>query len=175
MKRKKPKPFWERAYKGHAYWLGKMKLGKVTLLVDGEGRYRWEAAGRTGFVDALDKDAADYGARDGGVAKPPDHDLLDLRGGRVEHRVFDVVAGEDGPDLPAIGAPRRVVHDDAFAAPGLGLDPGKTKQRHCRSHDQRQVTNRECTSWHVYPDLRWSDLIFDLAKPWLFHWPICCT
>jgi hypothetical protein len=55
MKRKKPKPFWERAYKGHAYWLGKMKLGKVTLLVDGEGRYRWEAAGRTGFVDALDK------------------------------------------------------------------------------------------------------------------------
>ena len=29
-KRKKLKPFWERAYKGHAYWLGKQKLGKVT-------------------------------------------------------------------------------------------------------------------------------------------------
>jgi hypothetical protein len=54
-KKKKAKPFWERAYKGHAYWLGKTKLGKVTLLVDAHGKYRWEAAGRAGLVDALDK------------------------------------------------------------------------------------------------------------------------
>jgi len=47
------KPFWERSYKGHAYWMGKAKLGKVTLL--GQGRYGWEAAGKTGATDALDK------------------------------------------------------------------------------------------------------------------------
>jgi hypothetical protein len=34
---KKNKPFWERAYKGHAYWLGKAKLGRVTLAE--KGRY----------------------------------------------------------------------------------------------------------------------------------------
>jgi hypothetical protein len=50
---KKNKPFWERAYKGHAYWLGKTKLGKVTL--EERGRYRWEAAGRAGFSEDLDK------------------------------------------------------------------------------------------------------------------------
>ena len=49
----KNKPFWERAYKGHAYWLGKTKLGKVTL--EEKGRYRWEAAGRAGFSEALEK------------------------------------------------------------------------------------------------------------------------
>jgi hypothetical protein len=27
----------------------------VTLLVDARGKYLWEAAGRAGFVDALDK------------------------------------------------------------------------------------------------------------------------
>jgi hypothetical protein len=58
-KSKKAKPFWERAYKGHAYWLGKKKLGKVTLLVahnlNPKGRYQWEAAGRAGFADQLDK------------------------------------------------------------------------------------------------------------------------
>lgn len=53
--KKKAKPFWERAYKGHAYWLRKTKLGKVTLVSDGNGKYHWEAAGRTGFTDALDK------------------------------------------------------------------------------------------------------------------------
>jgi hypothetical protein len=47
------KPFWERAYKGHAYWQGKTKLGKVTLAE--QGRYRWEAAGRGGAADDLDK------------------------------------------------------------------------------------------------------------------------
>jgi hypothetical protein len=53
--KKKPrmKPFWERAYKGHAYWQGKTKLGKVTLA--DKGRYTWEAAGRAGVADDLDK------------------------------------------------------------------------------------------------------------------------
>ena len=46
-------PFWERAYKGHVLWAGKQKLGKVSLA--GEGRYTWEAAGRTGASDDLAK------------------------------------------------------------------------------------------------------------------------
>jgi hypothetical protein len=50
---KKLKPFWERAYKGHALWLGKAKLGKVTLAES--NRYTWEAAGRVGECDNLDK------------------------------------------------------------------------------------------------------------------------
>ena len=57
MSRKKPartsKPFWERAYKGHAFWLGKTKLGKVTLAE--KDRYTWEAAGRAGEAADLDK------------------------------------------------------------------------------------------------------------------------
>jgi hypothetical protein len=56
---KKNKPAWERAYRGHVYWLGKKKLGKVTLLVahnlNPKGKYQWEAAGRAGFADELDK------------------------------------------------------------------------------------------------------------------------
>jgi hypothetical protein len=56
---KKNKPFWERAYRGHAYWLGEKKLGKVTVLVahnvDPKGKYQWEAAGRAGFADELEK------------------------------------------------------------------------------------------------------------------------
>ena len=51
--KKKAKPFWERAYKGHAYWLGKTRLGKVTLL--GRDQYGWEAGGRAGRADNLDK------------------------------------------------------------------------------------------------------------------------
>jgi hypothetical protein len=54
-KKKKSKPFWERAYKGHAYWLGKTKLGRVTLLAEPKGKYRWEAGGRAGYVDHLEK------------------------------------------------------------------------------------------------------------------------
>jgi hypothetical protein len=53
MSRKKPKPVWERAYKGHVLWQGKQKLGKVTLA--GEGRYTWEASGTAGASDDLDK------------------------------------------------------------------------------------------------------------------------
>ena len=51
--KKKTKPFWERAYKGHAYWLGKAKLGRVTLL--GKEKYSWEAGGRAGVADTLEK------------------------------------------------------------------------------------------------------------------------
>ena len=51
--KKKQKPFWERAYKGHAFWLGKTKLGKVTLAE--KGRYTWEAAGRAGASEDLEK------------------------------------------------------------------------------------------------------------------------
>ncbi len=51
--RKKPKAVWERAYKGHVLWLGKTKLGKVTL--NGKGRYGWEASGRVGATDDLNK------------------------------------------------------------------------------------------------------------------------
>jgi hypothetical protein len=50
---KKLKPFWERAYKGHVLWLGKQRLGKVSLA--GEGRYTWEAAGKGGAADDLEK------------------------------------------------------------------------------------------------------------------------
>jgi hypothetical protein len=56
---RKNKPFWERAYKGHVLWLGKQKLGKVTLPAarnpDARGKYRWEAGGRAGFADQLAK------------------------------------------------------------------------------------------------------------------------
>jgi hypothetical protein len=53
MSRKKPKPAWERAYRGHVLWLGRQKLGKVSLA--GEGRYTWDAAGKAGATDDLDK------------------------------------------------------------------------------------------------------------------------
>ena len=51
--KKKIKPFWERAYKGHAYWLGRTKLGRVTWL--GKDKYAWEAGGRAGQVESLEK------------------------------------------------------------------------------------------------------------------------
>jgi hypothetical protein len=54
--KKKAKPFWERAYKGHAYWLGKNMLGKVTLMFNApNGKYHWSAAGRAGHSDELEK------------------------------------------------------------------------------------------------------------------------
>lgn len=56
---RKNKPFWERAYRGHAYWLGKQKLGRVTLLaadkMNPQGKYQWQAGGRTGCTDELEK------------------------------------------------------------------------------------------------------------------------
>ena len=51
--KKKTKPVWERAYKGHVYWLGKTKMGKVTLLE--KSRYGWEAGGRAGVAEDLAK------------------------------------------------------------------------------------------------------------------------
>jgi hypothetical protein len=53
MAKKKKKAAWERAYKGHVLWLDKTKLGKVSLAE--KGRYTWEAAGRTGSEEDLDK------------------------------------------------------------------------------------------------------------------------
>jgi hypothetical protein len=51
--KKKQKPTWERAYKGHVLWLGKQKLGKVSLIE--RDHYRWEAAGKAGTADGLEK------------------------------------------------------------------------------------------------------------------------
>ena len=50
---KKQKPVWERAYRGHVLWSGKLKLGKV-ILADKQ-RYTWEAAGRVGEAADLEK------------------------------------------------------------------------------------------------------------------------
>jgi hypothetical protein len=44
---------WERAYRGHVLWLGKGRLGKVTL--QGRGRYYWEGGGRAGYAEELAK------------------------------------------------------------------------------------------------------------------------
>jgi hypothetical protein len=51
------KPVWEPGYNGHVYWLGKAKLGKVTRHNEKAARqkYTWEAAGRAGGGDDLDK------------------------------------------------------------------------------------------------------------------------
>ena len=57
MPKKKQKPVWERGYNGHVYWLGKKKLGKVTVHADKDAKhkYTWEAGGRAGAGDNLDK------------------------------------------------------------------------------------------------------------------------
>jgi hypothetical protein len=57
MSKKKQKPVWERGYNGHVYWLGKKKLGKVTVHADknAKHKYTWEGAGRAGAGDDLDK------------------------------------------------------------------------------------------------------------------------
>jgi hypothetical protein len=51
--KKKEKAAWERGYKGHVLWRGKTKLGKVTLA--DRGHYTWEAAGKAGSAEDLDK------------------------------------------------------------------------------------------------------------------------
>ena len=53
--RKKVKPVWERGYRSHGYWLGKERLGKVTLDggTDGAPRYRWESGNRAGKSQTL--------------------------------------------------------------------------------------------------------------------------
>ena len=57
MSRKRRKPVWEPGYNGHVYWLGKSKLGKVSRHPgkDAKHKYSWEAAGRAGSADDLDK------------------------------------------------------------------------------------------------------------------------
>ena len=57
MSRKKHKALWERGYNGHVFWLGKTKLGKVTVHAGkaAKTRYTWEAAGRGGAGDDLAK------------------------------------------------------------------------------------------------------------------------
>ena len=55
------RPAWEPGYNGHVYWLGKKKLGKVTRHSGKDGqhepahKYTWEAAGRAGGGDDLDR------------------------------------------------------------------------------------------------------------------------
>jgi len=55
--KKKPKPAWEPGYNGHVYWQGKQKLGKITRHGDKDAKhkYSWEAGGRAGASDDLDK------------------------------------------------------------------------------------------------------------------------
>jgi len=52
---KKIRPVWERGYRSHGYWLGKERLGKVTLdgSTDGASRYRWESGNRAGKSQTL--------------------------------------------------------------------------------------------------------------------------
>ena len=50
---RKNKAVWERAYKGHVLWRDKQKLGKVFLLE--KNKYSWEAAGRAGVAEDLDR------------------------------------------------------------------------------------------------------------------------
>jgi len=55
-KKKAPKAVWEPGYNGHVYWLGKAKLGKVTRAgKDAKSKYTWEAAGKGGASDDLEK------------------------------------------------------------------------------------------------------------------------
>ncbi|HVP08059.1 MAG TPA: hypothetical protein VMT02_00945 [Burkholderiales bacterium] len=55
MARKAKKAVWEPGYNGHVYWLGKAKVGKVTRQKSGQHKYRWEAGGRGGAADDLEK------------------------------------------------------------------------------------------------------------------------
>ena len=57
MSKKAKKPSWEPGYNGHVYWLGKQKLGKVTRnsQKNAQHKYTWEAAGRGGAAEDLDK------------------------------------------------------------------------------------------------------------------------
>jgi hypothetical protein len=56
-KAKAQKATWERGYKGHVLWLGKTKLGKVTVHAGKEAKhkYTWQAGTRTGAGDNLNQ------------------------------------------------------------------------------------------------------------------------
>ena len=49
----KKKPFWERGYLGHGYWLGGKRLGSVKLGAKGEGVYHWQAGTHAGETQSL--------------------------------------------------------------------------------------------------------------------------
>ncbi len=55
LRRRKQKPFWERGFLSHGYWLGKTRLGSVKLGPRGEwdGIYRWQAGNRAGQAPTL--------------------------------------------------------------------------------------------------------------------------
>ena len=57
MSKKKIKYVWEPGYNGHVYWQGKQKQGKVTRHTEknAQFKYTWEAGGRVGGGDDLDK------------------------------------------------------------------------------------------------------------------------
>ena len=52
---RKQKPFWERGYFQHGYWLGKKRIGLVKLGPKDEwdGIYRWEAGTHAGEAPTL--------------------------------------------------------------------------------------------------------------------------
>jgi hypothetical protein len=56
-KRSKKQAFWERGHLSHGYWLGKERLGAVTLGPKGEwdGVYRWQAGDRAGEAATLEE------------------------------------------------------------------------------------------------------------------------
>jgi len=52
------KPFWERGYRSHGYWLGKQRIGIVEVEPGAslELKYRWQAGHHAGQATSL-KDA----------------------------------------------------------------------------------------------------------------------
>ncbi len=56
--RREPRPFWERGYRSHGYWLGKKRVGVVEIEpgVHLEMKYRWQAGTHQGQSATL-KDA----------------------------------------------------------------------------------------------------------------------
>ena len=56
-KRSRKQAFWERGYLSHSYWLGKERLGQVTLgpKKEWDGIYRWQAGDHSGEAATLDE------------------------------------------------------------------------------------------------------------------------
>jgi len=55
--KKAKQAFWERGYLAHGYWLGKERLGQVTLgsKKEWDGIYRWRAGNHSGETATLDE------------------------------------------------------------------------------------------------------------------------
>lgn len=49
------KPFWERGYKSHGYWLGKLRIGVVNVEAGKhlEMKYHWQAGNHAGHTVTL--------------------------------------------------------------------------------------------------------------------------